>query len=110
MAENNVIPLTEEELLYAVPPDKAKKGEAKVIPFTLAGKPVAGIKPLVMYTAPPVVEPASTTTSPTPSFFKENQTLLIVLGVVAVLAIGYYLYDQQRKKKERDNDSSKTKI
>jgi hypothetical protein len=106
MAESKVIPLTEEEMLYTVPPKKAKKGEAKVIHFTLAGKPVAGIKPLVIHTAPPDVEPVIKTSSK-PSFFKENQTLLIVVGVVAALAIGYYIYDRQQKKKVRNKDSGK---
>ncbi len=109
MAEEKIRPLTEDELLYAVPPDAAKKAQAKVVPLTLStagvttqAKTLSSIVPTV---SPHV--PVDTATSPAPSFFKENQTLLIVLGVVAALAIGYYIYDHQRRKKEHEESDAK---
>lgn len=100
MAEPKIRPLTEDELLYAVPAEENKKAEAKVVPITESTSGVAAVQPLVA----PLVPISTTNTSP--SFFKQYKTHLIISGLV-LIAIGLYIHHQQQKEKEKEWNKNK---
>ncbi|MEJ7828837.1 MAG: hypothetical protein WKF91_11590 [Segetibacter sp.] len=93
MAKDQLTEFTEEELYQTTKP--ATKAPAE--------KPAEGTA--VNKTIPPNQVSAIALLTPTEvkalSFYQENRTVILTLGIITVVCVGIYLYREHEKKKKR---------